>query len=68
MVEQATGIALGKIFPLQQRPWKDALDGLHESLNKSIVVLAADARMVPANVEGIVEQFLVIGSHVQDNG
>ena len=64
-VEQRGGIALGEVFELQQDLGPAALDRLDEGIDELVVLLPGDARVAPAHVEGIVEQLLVVGAHVQ---
>ena len=42
-------------------------NGLHEFINHVIVLLALQTLLWDANVEGVVEQFLVIRSNIEDN-
>ena len=64
-VEQRGGIALGKVFELQQDLGPAALDRLNEGIDELVVLLPGDARMTPAHIEGVIEQLLVVGAHVQ---
>jgi hypothetical protein len=64
-VEQRGGIALGEILELQQDVRPAALDRLDEGIDELVVLFAGDARMAPPHVEGVVQQLLVVGAHVQ---
>ena len=45
-----------------------ALDGRDEGFDEVVVLLPADAMVLPADIDGVVEQGLVIGAHVEQDG
>ena len=67
-LQQARRVDAGEILPLQKDVRPPAFDSTHEGLDKIVVLLAADALVLPADVDGIVEQRLVVGAHVEQHG
>ena len=67
-LEQARRIGAGEVLPLQKNVRPAALDGADEGLDEIVVLLAADALVLPADVDGIVEQRLVVGADVEQHG
>ncbi len=67
-LQQARRVGAGEILPLQKDVRPAALDGSHKGLDKIVVLLAANALVLPADVNGIVEQRFVVGAHVEQHG
>ena len=67
-LEQANGVVLLEVFPLEQGVGEDLLHGLDEGLDEGVVRGPAQARAAVAEVERIVEQGLPIGAHVERDG
>ena len=43
-------------------------DGGDKGLDKVVILLPAHPIMLPANIDGVVEQCLVVGAHVEQDG
>ena len=67
-VKEAEGVLAGEVLPLEKDVGPAALHGGHELLNEVVVLLPADAGMLPADVNGVVEQGLVVGAYVEQDG
>ena len=67
MVEQRQRVFAGEVLPLQQNVRPAALHGLHKLLDEGVVLRPAHAIVLPAYIDGIVEQRLVVGAHVEQN-
>src|SRR5262249_53384406 len=66
-VEESRGISSSKVLPLQENVWPALFDRLHKRIHECIVFLAANAMVSPANVNGALQAFFVIGSHVEQD-
>jgi hypothetical protein len=55
-IEQAEGVGVGEVFELDQRAGEDLGHGRHEFFDERVVGRPADAPLVEADVERIVEQ------------
>ncbi len=64
-IEQRHGVVLGEILKLQQDIGPAALDRLNEGIDELGILFTGDARIAPAHVEGVVQQLLVVGAHIQ---
>ena len=67
-LEQPRGIDAGKVFPLEQDVRPAFFDGGNERLDKVVVLLPAHALVLPADIDGVVEQGLVVGADVEQDG
>ena len=67
-VQQPRRVGAGKILPLQKNVRPAAFHSAHEGLDKIVVLLAADAMMLPADINRIVQQFRVVRAHVEQHG
>ncbi len=65
--QQPVGIADGEIFPVQQHVRPSLTDRVHERLDEVVVVGAAHALVLPADVKRIVEVFAVVRADVEDD-
>ena len=66
-LEQDGRIDAGEVLPLQKYVRPAALHGGHKLLDERIVLRPADALVLPANVNRIVEAFFVVCAHVEQN-
>ena len=66
-VEHARGVALGEIFPLQHDVRPALGQRGDEFVDEAVVFLAAHALVPPADVERIVEIFLVVGADIEQD-
>ena len=54
-LEEAGCVDAGEVFPLEEDVGPAALDGFDEGFNEGVVVFAADAMVLPADVDGVGE-------------
>jgi hypothetical protein len=66
-LQQDGRVDSGEVFPLQENVRPAALDGGHKLLDERVVLRAANALVLPADVDGVVEQRFVVRSHVEQN-
>jgi len=66
-LQQDGGIDARKILPLQQNVRPAAFHGTYEGFDEIVVFLAANPVMLPADVDRIVQQRLVVGAHIQQD-
>ena len=64
-VQQRHRVLLRKVFELQQHVRPAVFHGLDEIVDKLVVLFVGNTRMTPAHIQGIVQQLLVIGAHIQ---
>ena len=64
-VEQTRGVALGKVFPLQQHMRPAMGDGADHRLDKIVVFPAAHPLVAPAQIERVGEPLLVVGADIE---
>src|SRR5208337_89338 len=64
-LQQPRRVGAGEILPLQKDVWPAMLDGAHEGLDKIVVILSADALVLPADIDGIMQQRFVVSANVQ---
>ena len=67
-LEQARGVALGEVLPLQQHMRPALVDRGDEFLDEIVVVGPAHALVAPADIERIVEIFGVVGADIEQHG
>src|SRR5262249_41906680 len=65
--QKSGGVRTGKVLPLQQNMRPALLHAGHESIHEIVVVLAAHAVMVPADIDRTVQPLLIVGSDVEQN-
>ena len=68
LVEQAEGVGVAEILPLQQRLGIGLLDGLDELLDEGVVFRAAHALLVESDIQRVFVQLGVVGADVQGDG
>lgn len=56
---------LTKVLEMQKSIWEMRLHEPSERVHKVVVLLSADALVLPADVERVVEQVLVVGANVK---
>jgi hypothetical protein len=64
-VEEAERVHLLEVLPLEEDLREAALDGLDELLDEGVVLGAPKAREPPAEIEGVVQERLVVRSDVE---
>ena len=58
----------GEVFPLENRMWKVLHHALHKRLDKRIVVGPTHALVAPTQVKRVVQQRLVVGTNIKNDG
>ncbi len=66
-VEEFARIFFPKIFPLEECFRIALRDGLHKSVDKIVIGSAGEASVVPTEIELIVQEFPIIGPHIEDD-
>jgi hypothetical protein len=67
-VEEPEGVRLLEVLPLEESPREAVLDGMDELVHERVVFLAAQTRMAPAQVQVVLEERLVVRSHIEADG